>query len=404
VSSSNTRARDRRRRSLAVRVPGLIAAVRLAVAGDLPVDRLVALADPGRDNLDRLAPGEPIGDLDPVIGLEGTANSGRGPSDCRHWPGSGQGRAARYARLVPGLADQVLAWTAQAVAPGARITQVTGLRDSGNPWLLRLERAGRQYQAVLKTGDPVDARDRMQLRTQVAALAIAHDRDLPAPRVIAADLSGSQAGALAMVTSVLPGSTAIPRTMSAGRARSLGALAAAIHAVTLTPQPELPARTRPLPGVDFAAWRRSAGTTPLLARAEQQVSDLPKPDGATVLVHGDLWQGNTMWSAGACTGVIDWDCAGAGPPGIDLGYLRLDAALYHGPAAAEQVLDGWRQAAGREPEQVAYWDIVAALTTVGDMAQCMPPLPDHHRPDLNAHILTARRDAFLTAALARANA
>jgi aminoglycoside phosphotransferase (APT) family kinase protein len=52
--------------------------------------------------------------------------------------------------------------------------------------------------------------------------------------------------------------------------------------------------------MDFAAWRRSAGTTPLLARAEQQVSELPVPGGTTVLVHGDLWQGNTLWSADAC--------------------------------------------------------------------------------------------------------
>jgi aminoglycoside phosphotransferase (APT) family kinase protein len=305
---------------------------------------------------------------------------------------------------MAGPADHVLAWTAQAVAPGARITQAAGLRDGGNPWLLRLQRAGKEYQAVLKTGDPASARDRMQLRTQVAALVLACDRGLPAPRVIAADLAGTQAGALAMVTSVLPGSSTIPRVMPAGRARALGAAAAAIHAVALTPQPDLPLRTRPLAGMDFAAWRRSAGTTLLLARAEQQLSELPVPGGATVLVHGDLWQGNTLWSEDACTGVIDWDAAGAGTPGIDLGTLRLDAALYYGPAAAGQILDGWRQAAGREPENVAYWDIVAALTTVGDMAQCMPPLADHHRPDLDAPILTARRDAFLRAALTQLDA
>lgn len=196
----------------------------------------------------------------------------------------------------------MLAWTAQAVAPGARITQAAGLREGGNPWLLRLERAGNRYRAVLKTGDPASGRDRMQLRTQVAALTLARDRGLPVPRVIAADLFGSQAGVLAMVTSVLPGSSAIPRTMPAGRARRLGAVAAAIHAVALTPRPDLPARTRPLADMDFAAWRRSAGTTPLLARAERKISEMPVPGGATVLVHGDLWQGNTMWSAGVCTG------------------------------------------------------------------------------------------------------
>jgi len=123
------------------------------------------------------------------------------------------------------------------------------------------------------------------------------------------------------------------------------------------------------------------------------------PVGPAVLVHGDLWQGNTMWSAGRYTGMIDWDCAGAGSPGIDLGTLRLYAAIYYGPASAARILEGWRHAAGREPEDVAYWDVIAALTTVGDMAHCMPPLLDHGRPDLDAPTLTTRRDAFLSAAL-----
>ena len=113
----------------------------------------------------------------------------------------------------------MLAWVAQAIAPGARITQAAGLREGGNPWLLRLERAGKGYRAVLKTGDPASARDRTQLRTQVAALALARDRGLPVPRVIAADLVGSRAGVLAMLTSVLPGSSAISgRCPPGGRA------------------------------------------------------------------------------------------------------------------------------------------------------------------------------------------
>jgi len=44
-------------------------------------------------------------------------------------------------------------------------------------------------------------------------------------------------------------------------------------------------------------------------------------------------------------------------------------------------------------------DVVAALTTVGDMPQCTPPLLDHHRPDLDAHIPSARRDTVLSDAL-----
>ncbi len=176
---------------------------------------------------------------------------------------------------APG-SNHVLSWAAEAVAPGSRVTGITGLREGGNPWLLRLERSGTAYRAIVKTGDPATAQQRKQLSTQVAALAVAEHHVVAAPRVIAADLTASEAGELALVTTVLPGRSTIPPTMPAGRARRLGAMAATLHA-----------------------------------------GELPAPGG----------------------------------------------------------------------------------TTVGDMAQCMPPLLDHGRPGLDAAILTARRDAFLSAAL-----
>src|SRR5215211_8288018 len=50
-----------------VRIPGLVATIGLAVAGDLPVNALKGLPDPCRDHLDRFTPSEPISDLDPII-------------------------------------------------------------------------------------------------------------------------------------------------------------------------------------------------------------------------------------------------------------------------------------------------------------------------------------------------
>lgn len=107
--------------------------------------------------------------------------------------------------------------------------------------------------------------------------------------------------------------------------------------------------------------------------------------------------------------MIDWDAAGAGSPGIDLGTLRLDATLFYGssPLAssgltpADEVLAGWQQAAGRAAEHVAYWDVSAALCTVGDMAHCLPSemLGELDRPDLDTATITSRRDVFLAAAL-----
>jgi hypothetical protein len=45
------------------------------------------------------------------------------------------------------------------------------------------------------------------------------------------------------------------------------------------------------------------------------------------------------------SGLVDWDCAGAGAPGIDLGSLRMDAAFCYGQGAAAEVLADYEQAA-----------------------------------------------------------
>ncbi|WP_290058434.1 hypothetical protein [Amycolatopsis solani] len=75
-----------------------------------------------------------------------------------------------------------------------------------------------------------------------------------------------------------------------------------------------------------------------------------------------------------------------------------------GPPAAEEVLAGWQLAAGRRAAHVAYWDVVAALGTLADMAFCVPALHDQGRSDLDADLLGQRRDAFLSAALNRLDA
>jgi aminoglycoside phosphotransferase (APT) family kinase protein len=281
------------------------------------------------------------------------------------------------------------------------VTGVAGLRGGGNPWRITLERGGRETAVILKTGDPQDGQ---QLGTAVAALRLAAEHALPAPRLIDADLDGAAAGELAMLTAVLDGDSIIPREPSPARLRQLGALAATVHEIELAPSPPMPVRERALPDMDFEGWRRAAGSSPLLDWAQAAVNDRPVPawpGEAGRLVHGDLWQGNTVWSGETCTGFIDWDCAGTGHPGIDLGTLRLDAAMFAGAGGPAEILGGWEEGAGQRAGDLAYWDVAAALTTVGDMADCLPPLADHGRTDLTARALTARRDAFLSDALTR---
>ena len=290
--------------------------------------------------------------------------------------------------------EPVLRWAAQTVGVDASVVDLRGA--SAGPWRLRIDQGGKAIEAVLRVGDPSS---RQLLATEAAALRFAEAHQLAAPRLLAVDLHGAAAEVPALLMTVLAGSSTIPTVASTARLRRLGATAAALHAVATAPRPDLPLRVRPLADVDFAAKRRATGSSPLLEAAEERVTEVPPPHGVTVFVHGDLWQGNTLWTGERCVGVVDWDAAGVGHPGVDLGTLRLDAAIVFGLPAAAEVLEGWRQATGQEADTMAYWDLVAALTAPTDMAQWLLVAHAHGRVDLDARTLMDRRDAFLRAAL-----
>ncbi|QFZ24318.1 aminoglycoside phosphotransferase family protein [Saccharothrix syringae] len=320
---------------------------------------------------------------------------------------------------------RVLRWAERAMAPGARVTGVRGLRAGSNPWLVRVGGAGAADAAVLRVC-PVDDPNRGEYAPQVAALLLAERHDLPAPRLIAADLDGEATGAVAVLTTVVPGTSRIPRVASRERLRALGAAAASLRTAVVEPGADLPARRWAIdvedPGVLMA--RDAPGSSPLLAEAVDRVNRLPVPDGPTAFVHGDLWQGNTMWVGDTFAGFIDWDCAGVGSPGVDLGNLRCDATILFGGSAADQVLAGWEEVAGQDvagqdvagqdrttdraevatrqaDHWVAYWDLVGALSTPADVAAWLPLMHEEGRTDLTGETVNHRRDAFLRHALDR---
>lgn len=291
---------------------------------------------------------------------------------------------------MPGPARSVLEWAAREAAPGSRVAGVRGLREGAGPWLIRLVAEGSETTVVARLDAP-----RELFRTELAALKCAEDLGVPAPRVIAADLDGDRAGVPAMLLTALAGSSRIPVTCSPARLRVLGAAAATLHRIRRVPGPDLPLRTRAIAPVDFPGERHG-----LLGRAKELVARTPMPVQPTVFVHGDLWQGNTMWVGDELAGIVDWDCAGAGPYGVDLGSLRLDAAVLYGLPAAGAVLDGWQEAMGEPAEHVAYWDLVTvALSTPVDLAEWLPVIHDQGRTDLDVATITERRDAFLADAL-----
>jgi aminoglycoside phosphotransferase (APT) family kinase protein len=295
------------------------------------------------------------------------------------------------AHLGPG----VLGWASWVL--GSEVAVVRSLRLGGSPWLLRA--GGRDV--VLRAAG---AERTPEVETEVAAMtrvARAADPRLPVAEVLGYDLA-EQTGYAVVLIGHLPGSSIIPAEPDPRQLRALGAAAARISSVTLTPTRALPVRRRPIEGEDFAGMRRDQGASELLRAAEAAVAAARPGHDRAGLVHGDLWHGNTLWDDdGRLTAVLDWDCAGVGPAGLDLGSLRCDAAWCHGLRAADHILRGWEAEAGRPGRDVHYWDAVAALASPPDMGWFPKSMAAQGRPDLTREVMLERRDAFLAAALSQ---
>ena len=257
-----------------------------------------------------------------------------------------------------------------------------GMRAGGNPWLLPPGPVLKPpCEVVLKTGDAAVGLDRQQFLTTVAALELAAGHGLPAPRLIAADLDGSAAGSLAVLMTVLAGSSKVPRVASAVRLRALGAAAGALQGVALAPRPGLELRARALYDMDFAAWRTSVGTSQLLARAEDAFDGLPGPDGERAFVHGDPMAGQYRLERRFLQWHDRLGCRGRRITRHRPGHLAprrstvlrvIGTGVYWPPGRRRGAGRAGGRPAGRPAEHVAYWDVAAALCTVGDMAYVLP--------------------------------
>ncbi|GAA1599940.1 hypothetical protein GCM10009804_65770 [Kribbella hippodromi] len=223
------------------------------------------------------------------------------------------------------------------------------------------------------------------IATGATALQVAEHHDLPAPRLIAADLTGDQSGTPASLETMIAGTTSWPDG-SPERLRAAGAALARLHTVSMGPREHLPFRPRPIAVDDFATDRRLGRmpTTALLQQADALITAHGRPDEPSVYLHGDVWPGNMLWSGNQVTAFIDWKTAGVGALGVDLSELRKQAAITFGPEAPTEVLTGYQQSTGHPAPHVPYWDAVAALNTP---TTCWTPTA------------TIRRNNFLKTAL-----
>jgi aminoglycoside phosphotransferase (APT) family kinase protein len=207
----------------------------------------------------------------------------------------------------------------------------------------------------------LDAPDGERLVVKLAATD-AIDRELAALARVS-DLRMSPvvvaAGPGVLVTRALPGLVRPPDAWRAGDAGALGGTLARLHSREGGAVAAYPGWDRPAGSRAEYRHRRAAQVDPLRGAGASDAGPPPAGDDdpAFVLVHGDLWSGNIVWTAGG-PALVDWEYLRLGDPAEEIAYLAamddltdtvLDALLHgYGAPALRAAVDWWRPLLCRE--------------------------------------------------------
>jgi aminoglycoside phosphotransferase (APT) family kinase protein len=247
--------------------------------------------------------------------------------------------------------DHVRAWVArQAGAPVARVRRLTGASSAavhavhladGNRLVLR-----RYLWRGFLDDEPLAP------RREVDALGFAAAHHLPAPALVAADLTGGDIG---------DGIPALLMTCLPGRAvfdPDVGLLAETLAAIHDTDPAGYPYR--------YFAWNRDRTTAPPVGAARPRLWlraialwHEATPEYRPVFIHRDYHPGNVLWRRGVLSGVVDWVNACGGPIGSDLATCRGNLVDLAGRGVADRFIAAYTALTGERLHP--YWELAGVL-------------------------------------------
>lgn len=292
------------------------------------------------------------------------------------------------------LPTQTLQWVLDATGPSSRIAALRPLPHGGwhaNHAVDVVDRSGRTHRLVLRRwARPEWALEDPDLTVEreVTILALLAGTAVPTPGVVAADAEAAVCDVPALLITRLPGAPQRdPRDMRSFL-EQLAAVLPAIHAVAGTARNLVP---------PYRTYVELAGKAPppwlnesrIWERAFEVASG-PSPATGECLIHRDYHPGNTLWSRGRLTGVVDWTQGSWGPPEIDVAWMRWNLACDHGPEAAGAFLAAYREVTA-VAEYHPYWDVLAAVDTVAAINPDDRPPREEVRLRLEEHVAAALR-------------
>ncbi|MCH8103192.1 MAG: aminoglycoside phosphotransferase family protein [Chloroflexi bacterium] len=118
------------------------------------------------------------------------------------------------------------------------------------------------------------------------------------------------------------------------------------------------------------------------------------------LIHTDYWPGNTVWSRGRLTGIVDWEMPALGEPAYDVAYCRQDLTMLFGLDAADRFRARYEDISGIRIETPHFWDLMVASRAMPDPAAWLPGYHDLGRTDITKRMMRRRFREFISRALA----
>jgi aminoglycoside phosphotransferase (APT) family kinase protein len=281
------------------------------------------------------------------------------------------------------LPDAVLRWIEASVGDGSTVTSVRAMEEA----------SAEMHEVALRSGEGSGRRfvlrryaDRGRLgidpffdpANEALALRLLEDTDVPAPRLVAADLGPAVSDVPALLESWMPGVSADPRDVD-GYLRSAAEVLVRIHAA-------VPERPDGLPDylsyavADELELRPPVWTTmPGLWERVLEVVDAGPPGTRTCFIHRDYHLGNTLTVDDRVVAVVDWPTAAWGPPGIDLARMRLNLVEEVSPASADAFLVAYRAAGGDPDDRHPYWDLRDAADCLVEGPSGGSDIDDHDK-------------------------
>jgi aminoglycoside phosphotransferase (APT) family kinase protein len=178
--------------------------------------------------------------------------------------------------------------------------------------------------------------------TEARALRAVEAIEVPTPRLLALDPTGTEVGVPALLMTRLPGRVDWWPSDLEPWLRRMAEVLPLIHAGPLPPPGTLPV---------YKPYGQSSYQPPPWARRPrvwERAVDLAlglPPDVPAVLVQRDFHPGNVLWRYRRVSGVVDWQAASVGPAVVDVAHCRSNL-LGFDRSVAERFTALWEQASG----------------------------------------------------------